>query len=182
MKKYFLPFLTVFLLNFLCDVRAQNTEWTVISSSTTFKIKNAGFTIDGCFTGLKSVILFDAKKSFGNSIEAKLEAGSINTGNSTRDGHLKNEEYFDVANYPSIVLSCHTIAKQSDGSYKGYFKLTLKNTTKDVVIPFVFTEKESKGIFKGTISLNRLNYGVGSSSMVLSDNVGVTLLVNVIKK
>ena len=71
----------------------QNQEWLVVSSSVKFKIKNAGFTVDGSFSGLNAQIIFDVNKGFGNAIEASLESKSINTGNSARDGHLKKIEY-----------------------------------------------------------------------------------------
>ena len=40
---------------------AQNTEWTVASSSVKFRIKNAGFMVDGEFGGL------EAKSSSGGN-------------------------------------------------------------------------------------------------------------------
>lgn len=163
-------------------VKAQNTEWLVTTSKIMFKIKNAGFNVDGTFGGLKAKINFDASKSYSNTIEASVDAKTLNSGNSGRDGHLKKEEYFGVDKFPIISLNGTTFAKQPDGSFKGYFKLTLKNITKDIVIPFTFSEKEGKGTFKGGFTLNRLDYGVGSSSMILSNNANLTLEVNVIKK
>ncbi len=163
-------------------LHAQNTEWTIISSSVTFKIKNAGFTIGGSFGNMKAKILFDAAKSYSNSIEATIDTKTINTDNSTRDGHLKKEEYFDATKYPVITLKANLFAKDPNGSFRGFFKLTIKNTTKDIVIPFTFTEKDGKGVFKGSFTINRLDYGVGTSSMILSDNVAVTVEANVSKK
>jgi polyisoprenoid-binding protein YceI len=85
---------------------AQNQEWQVNSSSINFKIKNAGFTVDGAFSGLSGKIIFDASKGFGNSIDASIDAKTINTGNGTRDGHLKKTDYFDVVNFPTIRTFC----------------------------------------------------------------------------
>ncbi len=168
------------LLNFFGF--AQNTEWLVSSSKITFKIKNAGFTVDGDISGLKAKINFDATKSYSNSIEATAEAKTINTGNSSRDGHLKKDDYFGVDKFSIISIAGATFAKQTDGSFKGYFKLTIKNVTKDVVIPFTFIEKEGKANFKGVFTINRLDFGVGESSMILSNTVTVTMDVNVLKK
>ena len=162
--------------------KTQNTEWIVASSSVTFKIKNAGFTVDGSLGALKATILFDAAKYYSSSIVATLDSKTINTGNSSRDGHLKKEEYFDIEKYPTISLKASLFSKEPNGSYRGFFKLTIKKTTKDVIIPFTFVEKNDKGLFKGTFTINRLDYGVGESSMILSDNASITIEVNVIKK
>ena len=178
-----IKFIYLLLLSACCLAgNSQNTEWITTSSIITFKIKNAGFNVNGKFSGLKSKISFDASKSTGNSIEATLDAKTINTDNATRDGHLKKEEYFHADKFPLISISSQSFLKQSDGSFKGYFKLRLKGVNKDVIIPFIFSEKDGKGIFKGSFSIDRLDYGVGTSSMILSDNVTINLAVYVIKK
>ncbi|MBC7426726.1 MAG: YceI family protein [Bacteroidia bacterium] len=162
--------------------KTQNTEWTLVSSSVTFKIKNAGFTVDGKFGAMSGTILFDPAKTTDNSIDVSINAESISTGNGTRDGHLKKKEYFDVATYPKISMKGTLIAKLTDGTYKGYFKLTLKGKTKDVVMPFTFSESDGKGTFKGTLKINRLDYGVGGSSIVMSDDVNLSIVVSTVKK
>ena len=161
---------------------AQNTEWFVESSNITFKIKNAGFTVNGDIIGLNTKINFDAAKSYSNSIEATINTKSITTNNGARDKHIHKSDFFDVEKYTFIKLSSGTFAKQLDGSFKGYFKLKIKNVTKDVVIPFIFIVKEGKANFRGTFTINRLDYGIGESSIILSDNVSITLDINVLKK
>ena len=129
-----------------------------------------------------SKIIFDASKGFGNSIDATIDAKSINTGNGTRDGHLKKVDYFDVVGFPTINMKAALFGKEVDGSFRGYFKLTMKGKTKDVLIPFTFTEKDGKATLKGTFTINRLDFGVGESSMILSNNATVTIEVNATKK
>jgi polyisoprenoid-binding protein YceI len=162
--------------------KADNQEWMVTSSAVTFKIKNAGFTVDGKFGTVTAKIQFDPSKSYNNSIEATVNAASINTGNSSRDGHLKKKDYFDVEKYPTITLKATTFSKESNGGFKGFFKLSIKDKTKDVVIPFTFTENADKSAFKGSFKINRLDFGVGEKSMILSDNATIEITVNVIKK
>ena len=175
-------------LSFICLIvfsqttTPQNQEWVVSSSSVKFKIKNAGFNIDGVFSGLTAKIFFDTSKGYGNSIEATIEVKSVNTGNGTRDGHLKKIDYFDVEKFPSITMKATLMPKEKDGSFKGYFKLTIKGKTKDVFVPFTFTEKDSKATIRGSFMINRLDFGVGESSMILSDNATIIIEVNATKK
>jgi polyisoprenoid-binding protein YceI len=96
-RKIFIAFSVLNLFIFSSRIFSQNTEWTVNSATVKFKIKNAGFTVDGSFSGVVAKINFDGAKSSGNSIEATLDAKSINTGNGTRDGDLRKAEYFNVA-------------------------------------------------------------------------------------
>jgi len=175
--KLITAFCFIALINF-----AQNTEWSVTSSSIKFKIKNAGFTVDGTFGGLEARIIFDAAKSYSNSIESSIDAATINTDNGTRDKHLKKEEYFSVEKFPKIKLTASTFVKQADGSFKGYFKLIMKNITKDIVIPFTFVESANTAIIKGSFTLNRRDFGVGGSSIIMSDNPTVEIEVKLVKK
>ena len=183
MKKIFFLALSLISFGFVSQtVTTQNQQWVVTSSSVKFKIKNAGFNVDGTFNGLTAKIVFDASKGYGNSIDATLESKSINTGNGTRDGHLKKTDYFDVVSFPVINMKATLFGKEKDGSFKGYFKLTMKGKTKDVLVPFSFTEKDGKATLKGTFTINRLDFGVGESSMILSNSATITIEVNATKK
>lgn len=164
----------------LCN--AQNQEWTIVSSNVSFKIKNAGFTVDGKFGNVTGTIQFDPAKSSGNKIEASIDAKTINTDNGTRDGHLKKEEYFSVEKYPKISMKATAITKETDGKFKGLFTLTIKGISKIVPVLFSFTEQEGKAKLSGSFKINRLDYTVGSSSIIMSDDVNISIEVNCIKK
>ncbi|MCX7728461.1 MAG: sodium-translocating pyrophosphatase [Bacteroidia bacterium] len=104
-----------------------------------------------------------------------LNPATINTQNSTRDGHLKEkEEFFNVAKYKSIILRVFEIEKDTTShstyQYIGKGQLTIKDVTKDVSIPFniisqdtVEWEKEKFVVigFEGKTSINRLGYNLG---------------------
>ena len=148
------------------NYKAANTDWTIVSSAVTFKIKNAGFTIDGKFGPITGTITFDEAENSGNFIDAIIYSKTLNTGNDLRDEHIKKKDYFNVDKFPQIEMKATLFDKETNGTFKGNFKLTLKNKTKDVVVPFSFTQKDGKGVFKGTFTINRLDYGVGTSSTV----------------
>ncbi len=156
------------------------TEWKVSSSSITFKIKNAGMTVDGSFSGLTADIKFDLATTIG-SIEASIDVNTINTGINLRDKDLKKDEYFSVAKYPKISMKSTVFGKEKDGTYKGYFKLTIKGVTKDVVMPFSYTESGNTGVFKGSLKINRRDYSVGGDSWTLSDDATINIVINVTK-
>jgi polyisoprenoid-binding protein YceI len=174
-------FTTLYLLLVLVGF-AQNQQWTIVSSNVSFKIKNAGFTVDGKFGGVTGSIQFDATKTSGNKIEANIDANTIDTDNSTRNGHLKKEEYFYVDKFPKINMSTTTITKEANGQFKGLFTLTIKGINKIVPVLFTVTEQEGKAKFTGSFAINRLDYTIGSSSFILSDDVVVSIDVTCVKK
>ncbi len=160
---------------------SQNAEWKVSSSAITFKIKNAGLTVNGSFSGLVASINFDPSKGFGNKIDASIDANTINTSINARDTHLKKEEYFSVDKFPKITMKASTFSKEADGKFKGFFALTIKGTTNTVPVIFSFTETGGKAKLQASFKINRLDYKVGESSWVMSNDVQVTLDVDVVK-
>lgn len=175
MKLYFIKIILAALpFFFLAD-----TTWKVKNSVIAFKIKNAGITVDGCFSGLEAEIKFNPLKPEEGAIKASISSKSINTGTEMRDNHLRKPEYFDVEKYPRITLQSTKIEKTGPISYNGTFKLTLKGVTKEVIIPFNFMKLPDKTQFKGSFSLNRRDYGVGGNSISMADNVTVTIVADV---
>ncbi len=152
-------------------------------SSIKFKIKNLGINVDGSFKGLNGHIEFDAAKPEQSKFDITLDANSINTGIGARDNHLRKETYFDVAKYPTLKFSATnvTIANTAN-TYIVYGNLTIKNITKAVNFPFTATAQNNGWLFKGEFKINRRDYGVGSSSFTLSDNLTVYLNVFAKKK
>jgi polyisoprenoid-binding protein YceI len=179
MKRISLIILCLFLT---IIVVAQNQQWAIISSNVTFKIKNAGFTVNGKFGNVIGSIQFDVTKTSGNKIETSIDANTINTDNSTRDGHLKKEEYFSVDKFPKINMSATAITKEANGQFKGLFTLTIKGINKIVPVLFTVTEQDGKAKFAGSFTINRLDYTVGSSSFILSDNVTINIEATCVKK
>ncbi len=148
-------------------------------SSVAFKIKNAGIGVDGSFSKFETSIDFNESAGAPSSIKATIETATINTGIEARDKHLKKEEFFDVEKYPKITFESTQILKTASGGLIAEGKLTIKNVTKDIKIPFTYTA--ATGVFEGNVTLNRLDYSVGGKSMTMSDEVQVTVKVTTTK-
>jgi polyisoprenoid-binding protein YceI len=157
----------------------STTQWNVVSSSITFKIKNAGLTIDGSFRGLNADIRFDPLKPQEANITASISSESLNTDNDMRDNHLCKADYFDVEKYPKITMQSTRITKTGPVNFNGSFKLTMKGVSKEVNLPFNFINLPDKKQLKGTFSINRRDFGIGGNSISLADSVTISVLLNV---
>ncbi len=168
------------LLGCVFSLQAQ-TVWKTTAAGVMFTIKNAGLSVNGKFTGFTGDVTFSPESLNKAKIIASVDANTINTGIDSRNKHLRKEDYLNVTAYPAIVMQSKFFVKAVDGTYRGYFKLTLKGVTKDVMIPFIFEESDNKGIITGSFKLNRLDYGVGGKSVVLSDEVTIAIKLNLEK-
>jgi polyisoprenoid-binding protein YceI len=154
------------------------TSWTPTTGSVVFHIKNAGITVDGSFKGLAASIQFDENDLANSSIYASVKSTTLNTGMDKRDEHLRKAEYFDVANHPKIEMRSTSITK-SDNGYTGQFDVTIKGTTKNISMPFTFVKSENTGKFSGSMQLDRLDFNVGESGFILSDDVKIDITLSV---
>jgi polyisoprenoid-binding protein YceI len=175
MKKY--PATLVFLLILGSLAFAQITKHPVTKSSVTFQIKNLGINVGGSFSGLKADIDFDPAHPEAGSIEASIQANTVNTDNETRDSHLKSDSYFDAEKYPEIKMKSVSFKHNGGDNYTGIFNLTIKDKTNQVQVPFTYTENSNDGLFKGTLKIKRSDYGVGSKSLVMANDVTISIEV-----
>lgn len=150
-------------------------------STVKFTIKNFGINTGGDFKGLQGTITWDVASPDKNSFDVSIDASTVNTASDMRDNHLRQEEYFNVAQFPKISFASTKITG-SGNSFTVQGKLTIKGVTKDFSIPFTAVAKDDGLLFEGSFIINRRNFNVGGNSAVMGDNVTVSLSVFAAKK
>jgi polyisoprenoid-binding protein YceI len=159
MKKVF-PLILFFFV--LCFRFQQQALAQIVSdqSKITFSVSHMGGTVEGTLTGMQGTVTFDEKNPAAGSMQATVEAATVNTGNRARDSDLRKEKFFHVASYPQVKFSSKAIAATADG-FQVTGDLTIKDRTREVVIPFKREMKGSEAVFTGSFSLNRRDYNLG---------------------
>lgn len=161
--------LVAMLLFAVFQVRGQEPQKLV-----SFTIKNAGVNVKGSFLSYSVTTHWDASNLANSRMSATIEANTIDTGIKGRDKHLKKAKYFDVDNYPQITFESTSITKTATG-YLLKGKLTIKETTLPVEIPFTATSSVEGIIFSGAFELDRRDYGVGKNHLIMGDEVKVDI-------
>jgi polyisoprenoid-binding protein YceI len=159
---------------------AQDYTPVDAASQVKFSIKNFGAAVDGSFKGLRGSVKFIPGNPAASSVNVTVDAATVNTGNSSRDKHLKKADYFDVAKYPTLGFASVKITGK-DGSYTMEGNLTIKGTTKYISFPFTATPIANGYRLQGQFRINRRDFKVGGNSWVLSDNATISLNVQAIK-
>lgn len=173
----------VFFIFFLLCIHfvAAQTNYTPVDegSKIHFTIKNFGFKTNGDFTGLKGTIHFDPAHLALAQFDVAVASGTINTDNGARDKHLKKEDYFDVAKYPTLNFkSTKVTASTIAGRYFVLGNLTIKGVTKPVQFGFAATAKDGGYLFESSeFEINRRDFNVGGSSISLQDKLKIILSV-----
>ncbi len=175
MKKYFL----FFLLFAAAKIASAQYKPVDKESSLKFTIGNFGFDVHGSFSGFQGSINFDPQNPSAGSFDVTIDASTINTDNSLRDKHLKEDGYFDVANYPRIRFLSTKIAGKG-GAFTMSGHLTIKGKSKDISFPFTASPADDGYLFKGSFKINRKDFGVGGTSTI-SNELEVALNVHAAK-
>ncbi len=138
-----------------------------------FSIRHLLATSKGSFQKVNGNVNFDAK-----TIEIKLDVNAIYTGNQKRDKHLRSDEMFDVAKYPSITFVSDNIIIEDD-HYVANGKLTMLNVTKDVAFTFNYLGQQEtpwgfpSAAFNGKMVINKNDYGLTYGGGILGEEVTV---------
>ena len=145
-------------------------------SEISFIIKNLGFNVEGRFNDFTVLSNFNIDNLEESFINAEIRVKSIFTDVALRDEHLLKSDFFDVHTYPKIVFKSSAIEKKSNFKYllKGF--LLMKGIKKKVESPLEI-EKTEKGVrFIANFTLNRKDFGVGGSSLILSKKVNIKMI------
>ncbi len=146
--------------------------------SVTFSIKNFGLIVEGSFTGLAGSIAFNPANMEASSFKVTVDAPTVNTGNKSRDGHLNKEEYFNTTIFKKISLISSKITRgTAPGIYLFEGLLNIKGIAKSITFPFTAEPNTDGFLFSGNFKINRRDFKVGGSSLILADNLSVMLKV-----
>jgi hypothetical protein len=177
MKRFLFLFFFVSLTNLIF---AQN--WKPVTAGVNFKMKMLGASVNGNFRGFSGILKFDPNDLSNASLVGSVDASTIDTDNRLRNKHLKEkEDFFNVEKYPKLKMRTTKIEKDG-GNYVGYFDLTIKETTKNVKIPFIFKQEGDKATFQGSTVINRRDWAVGGGTFGMGDMVTFTITINSVKE
>jgi polyisoprenoid-binding protein YceI len=154
--------------------------WNVVPEGVkvNFELPDEG--TKGMLGGLKASIDFDSKDPVSSKISASVDLKTLNTGNAQKDHHLMSADFFDVEKYPVATFTSTSVKAVKEG-FLAEGTLTIKDSTKNVEIPFGFTEDANGGTFSGTLSIFSSDYGIMKKSKSGKDKVVVTIIVPVKK-
>ena len=149
--------------------------------------------VRGSFNEFDGSGYFDAEDPANSNLRLVIQASSIDTRNADRDGHLKSNDFFDMATYPEITFVSTAVERVADSTYRVTGDLTIKGASKPVVVDFEYTgaavdpyENQRIG-FEGTTTVNRKDWGVNwnaaldAGGVLVSDKVTLEFDVSAIR-
>jgi polyisoprenoid-binding protein YceI len=161
------------------DVFSQNDDdinggWKINPERSSFEFKIPVmyiFPVTGTFSGVNGTIEID-KDLYEVKVDLTVDPSTIDTGIEKRDEHLKSEDFFDVDKFPVISFKASKISKgATDNQYSVEGELTIKDVTKEIIVPITLEGINSEGqiVFSGSKNINRREYHIDYTGRGLQD-------------
>jgi polyisoprenoid-binding protein YceI len=177
---------------------AANSNWQIdpAHSSAQFSVRHLTIsTVRGAFSKVTGSVVFDDKEVSKSTVEVTIDANSVDTRVPDRDNDLRSEKFFDVAHYPSITFKSRKVEQLAPGKLKVTGDLTIRGTTKEVVLdvegptaPVKDPWGNTRNAATATTKINRQDFGVkwnatlDNGGGVVGDDVSIIIDVELVKK
>ncbi len=195
MKQFKNGFAAVIFL--LAPAFAQTSTWTIdpMHSAAEFSVRHMAISnVKGNFTKVSGTVSLDEKDITKSSVDAVIDASSVDTRVADRDADLKSPKFFDVAKFPTLTFKSKKIEKSGDKlSLTG--DLTIHGVTREVTLdlePSTATVTDPWGNerrgFSATTKIIRQDFGLvwqgaaKTGEMVIGDEVKIALEIELVKK
>ncbi len=186
-----------FLLTSAHSARAELETWKIDTNHTAanFKVKHLLIaTVRGRFTGVTGTVKLDPKDLTKISIDASIDARTVDTGNTQRDNHLKTADFFNIKKYPTMTFKSKKAVKKGDALLVTG-DLTLNGHTREVTLTVEDISKPVKnpaGWFSRAATartkINRHDFGIDwnktldGGGVVVGDDVKIEIDIELIRK
>ncbi|MSP25295.1 MAG: polyisoprenoid-binding protein [Myxococcales bacterium] len=149
--------------------------------------------VRGVFKKWEGTLAFDEETPGSSSVEVKIDAGSIDTHEAQRDGHLGSADFLDVAQYPEILFKSSAFTAAGAGQYKVTGELTLHGVTLPLTLDVEYAGRAKhphfgeRAGFSAKGSLDRKDFGLGWNSaldtggVLVGDTVEISLEIELVK-
>jgi len=177
---------------------AAASDWKIdpAHSSAQFSVRHMAIsTVRGAFSKVNGVIALDDKDITKSTVDVTIEVTTVDTREPGRDNDLRSDKFFDVAHFPTMTFKSKKVEQLSPGKLKVTGDLTIRGTTKEVVLdvegptaPVKDPWGNQRAAATATAKVNRQDFGVkwnatmDNGGVVVGDDVNITIDVEMIKQ
>lgn len=181
----------------MTDSTAVNTKWAIdpTHSEIHFKVKHMMVSnVTGAFNDFEGSVESEREDFENAKISFSADVNSIDTKNEQRNDHLKSDDFFNAAQYPTLTFQSKSFTKKSNGTYRLMGDLTIRDHTREVELDVEYNGtavdpyNQTKAGFEITGKVKRKDFGLKwnalteAGGVVVSDEVRLLLNVQLVKQ
>lgn len=150
--------------------------------------------VRGRFESFDGQVDFDEENPTASSVDVTIDAGSINTRDGQRDGHLKSADFLNADEYPVLRFKSNRVEVVGEKKGRIYGELTIRDISREVVLDAEFTGKAkspwgtTSAGFSATTSFDRTDWGLGwnqaleTGGILVGNKVDVSIELELIQE
>lgn len=171
---------------------ALPSQWQLDDSHTRvgFSVNHLGFsTTMGRFNDVKGVVNYDIKAPAKTNMSFTIATDSIDTNWDARDAHLKKDDFFNVAKYPTMTFKSTSVKFMNPLQAKVTGDFTMLGQTKPLTLDVTLNKianspltKEPVVGFRATGNIDRAAYGMTAFSDGITTNVPIQIDGELVEK
>ena len=120
--------------------------------------------VRGSFRSFSGAIII-SDQQLDSSVSVSIDMGSVDTADESRDGHIKGEDFFDVAKFPTMTFTSTKVTQEGE-DFEIAGDLTIKGVTRAVILELEFNgvSKDpwggTRAGFSAETEINRKDFGL----------------------
>lgn len=168
-------------------VEAGTWEVDPAHSSIEFSVKHMGIAnVRGKFTDFEGTVEV-GEDALSAKARGTVKVASIDTGDETRDAHLRSADFFDADNFPEITFVSTRVEPIDDDSTRVFGNLTMHGVTREIKLELILqgTDTDPWGneragaevmscLLRSDFDM-QFNQALGSGNMLVGDKVKIAI-------
>ncbi|WP_297001801.1 MULTISPECIES: YceI family protein [unclassified Thalassospira] len=138
-----------------------------------------GAAFEGEFKSFTAEIVFSPDDLAGSSVKVLIDIASVDTANGDRDSQIVSPDWFDAAQWPTAKFETKSFSETAPGQYEAVADLTIRDVTREVILPFDLEIEGNEAKATGTVTINRTDFGVGQGQWADTSQVGDPVTIEI---
>ena len=163
-----------------CAGPASGEGVLVDRSEIAFTMTQMGVNFDGRFRKWRADVVFEPAALAKSRARFDVDLASIDLASDDSEAEARGPLWFDTAKFPVAHFTSTSITRRGDKTYDVAGKLSLKGTSRDLVVPIVVSrDPGGNRIAEGRFSLARLDYRIGEGEWADTGTVANEVVVRI---
>ena len=183
MARFVVALLAAVSLSTLAGAQASTWQIDPMHTAAQFSVRHLGVsTVRGAFTKVSGSAKFDPSDPSKTSLDASIDAASIDTRVQMRDNDLRSPNFLEVQKYPTITFHSKQVKSPGSGKLQIFGDLTIHGVTKEVTLDVDGPTAQIKDPWgnqrigaSATTKINRQDFGVKGLPGVVGDEITITI-------
>ncbi|WP_102784901.1 MULTISPECIES: YceI family protein [Thalassospira] len=144
-----------------------------------FTGKQLGASFEGEFESFNADIVFSPDDLAGSKVVVVIDIASADSGNPERDTQMLTADWFDVEQWPTARFETKSFREIGPNQYETVADLTIRDVTREVVLPFRLEIDGNDADAEGTVVIKRSDFGVGQGEWSDTSQIGDEVTIRI---